>query len=620
MSNLLKSKILLGVMIFGVMFAGAVVVKTASAADCDLGTVTLKQGMSGTAVTCLQTKLAVTPMTGYFGTITKGKVMAFQSANQLVADGIVGNITKAALGMVTTSGTLPAGCTSNTGYSTTTGASCAATTLPAGCTSTVGYSSTTGAKCDSTTGGSTALTGGAGDITVTDTGTDVKDEVAESKTEKVLGFKVEADGSDISLNSVKVAFQEQGDNAKSYRLADYAESVDVYMGSTKVGSADVADFSKDATRYTKSIALSDAVVKEGAKSTFYVVVKAVSNLDSADYSKIWDVALTDYRYEDATGLVSSENLVTASQNLSVSSVYQDFSFESLASASDVKLTISKASTSPALGNIEVSDSTSTSDVKLLEFKLKAAGSDMSFDQVKVVLDSTGATTALMVDELVLKQGSDEIASTDTIGVSGATTTFDLDDTYTIDADSTDTFVVYAKIKKVCSTAACVATPNSYFTQGDTLKASLSTTGIEVENENGDVVTDESGSAVGSAQAFYYDGAIVTYVSESFTAENSTDNIDGTISLKFKVESFGDSQIVLADDGTDLTYSLTGATETDAVLTSSDLVADSNDFTVEAGDSATFTLSVKFATTTGFVRLELTDVAGTTVANVKTAAH
>ena len=47
--------------------------------------------------------------------------------------------------------TYPAGCTSGTGYSSTTGQPCTGvvvtTTYPAGCTSSSGYSSTTGASC-----------------------------------------------------------------------------------------------------------------------------------------------------------------------------------------------------------------------------------------------------------------------------------------------------------------------------------------------------------------------------------------------------------------------------------------------------------------------------------------
>ena len=99
--------------------------------------------------------------TTFFGDATLSAVQRYQTLNSISpAAGYVGPITRASLNAnlstfaaVTTN--LPAGCTSTSGYSSTTGVKCdsnvTTTTLPAGCTSTAGYSPTTGVKCDSTT-------------------------------------------------------------------------------------------------------------------------------------------------------------------------------------------------------------------------------------------------------------------------------------------------------------------------------------------------------------------------------------------------------------------------------------------------------------------------------------
>ena len=61
-----------------------------------MGSVTLKRGSSGPDVAELQEFLGM-ESDGKFGPITESAVVAFQSANKLVADGIVGPLTFAAI-------------------------------------------------------------------------------------------------------------------------------------------------------------------------------------------------------------------------------------------------------------------------------------------------------------------------------------------------------------------------------------------------------------------------------------------------------------------------------------------------------------------------------------------
>src|SRR3989344_8929912 len=166
-----SKKFLLGLTVFAVMFVvgGAIVLNTPTGASAQtvvsgptfVYSGTLRFGMSGSPVVTLQMALnhanAGVPMLvtdGKFGPMTLAAVKKFQISKGLVADGIVGPKTGAALAAATMVAIpiLPAGCTSTVGFSPITGVRCDSLVgvgLPAGCASTVGFSPITGVRCDS---------------------------------------------------------------------------------------------------------------------------------------------------------------------------------------------------------------------------------------------------------------------------------------------------------------------------------------------------------------------------------------------------------------------------------------------------------------------------------------
>jgi peptidoglycan hydrolase-like protein with peptidoglycan-binding domain len=626
MSNLLKSKFLLGVMVVAIMVVGFAVASTASAADCTMSGATLRVGASGADVICLQSKIGATA-DGKFGPMTKAAVMAFQASNGLVADGVVGTLTRTALMNIQLAGTtFPAGCTSTTGFSTTTGQSCAVvSTLPAGCTSTVGFSPTTGAKCDGGTSPVGPLTGDVGSVDISSTSTDVEDVAIEGQATKMLGFKVEASDSDVSITNLKVTLENTDAPASPYRLTNYVDSVDIYMGSTKVGSADVSDFSKSGYVYTETISLSNAIVKMGSsnKATFYVVINAASSIDTSNMvggaqPARLNITVTNLRFLDGSGAIMTEGTVGSITAPATGS------FDSLASAGDLKLYISKGSM-PVEGTVTVSNTGSTSNIKLNEFKLKATGDDLSFGQLTFAVDAVMGTNANpvtnMISDLELKQGTNSLSGTYTFctGVFPACTggdiydettdtvsqitgvKFVLDDTYTISQDSTDTFGVYAKIADI-----------SDFTSGS-LKVSLPVTGIDTENSNGDTGIAESGSATGAIQTFTADAAVVGNYSWAV-------NTSGTmLDFFFTVDnSEGDTafDVVTADVNDTLGSGSTGIIRIDSNVYETDL---QGVVTWYSGDTVTPTASTKYTVASGDsatfrIRYSLGDTNATAITN------
>ncbi|MDD5050897.1 MAG: peptidoglycan-binding protein [Candidatus Pacebacteria bacterium] len=493
-------------------------------------------GSTGADVTALQTWLIANGFsipagaTGYFGSQTQSAVAAYQTSVGITpAAGYVGPITRAKLnegGSV--SGNFPAGCTSASGYSSVTGQPCAPIGFPAGCTSAAGFSSTTGMPCTgasgfpagctsasgfSTTtgqscsggsngGGSGSLSGGAGDVTITKA-SDVESEVKEGDSNtKIADFKVKAEGSDVSVSSVKVTLVNDDTNSSS-RLNRYADQVTIWEGSKKVGSADVSDFTKTGTSYSKSISLSGATVNENAKVDFFVAVTAIDHIDGADATNDWNVTVTQVRFEDSTGAI-----LTADVPSSLTDTGENFMFQSLANSGDVKMHISTVG--PTTQDVTVSDTGPTSDVPLLYITLRAEGSDMTFSELPITVNTTGVTKDnMMISNFRLVEGKNDASGNEidsqvasSTGTDGGVTFTSTDDV-TIADGSTKTYTVFGKVKQIGDTSAS----STSFDQGDSISVSMNVGGTNFEDKNGDAA-DTSGSASGDTQTLKSQGISV----------------------------------------------------------------------------------------------------------------
>lgn len=492
---------------FTKFFVGAVValaITAGAASAAYMHTVTLKYGSRGTQVSELQAALNVTPATGYFGPKTKAAVMAFQAANGLKADGVVGPMTGAKIAGGSSTGGSTAVC-------------------PAGWT------------CTPAGGSSTTLTGGAGNLaTATVLSTYSNEKVGEGDVNhKVFGVEYKADaGSDLNISSMKITLK-QGNSSGSKRLNRYMSNVSVWdAAGNKVGSAVVSDFSEDSNVYTKTIALSNAVVKKDTKARFYVAVDGISNIDSTDLSNnSWTVSLLNTRYSDATGAILTD---------STASLTKTFQFQSLATANDLELQTSLASGNLKAQTVKVSTTSDTNGVELLKFTMKAKGGEMHISSIPVYLSTSETDLDQVTGNLTLKINGDSFDETvTTSAASTATITFDNLD-FDIAAGDTVTGTVYADINDIES---------STFDEGTTLSASIRSAdiaNIDVEDANGDqlVSGDRTGSAVGESMTFRSTGVNVVMGTPtiSYTANSgqAASYDSATYTIPVAVTSFGNT--------------------------------------------------------------------------------
>ena len=461
----------------------------------------------------------------YFGNLTKSALAAFQVANGISpAVGYFGPITRSAISLM-----IPVG--SGTGSGTG--------TLPAGCTSTAGYSSTTGVKCDST-GGTSApvgLEGGAGSINDVDYVSGINnEEVGEGEDDQeVAGIRIEADdGSDIEITAVNLNFSKSTGATHDFRK--YADEVSIWLDGEELARLDGDEFTDD-NGYDKTVTLDlGGVIDAGEKGDLVVKVSGINNMDSADEGDTWTLEFESVRFKDGSGAIISDSS-TGDIN---DGAGRSFTFNSFAAAADVELKAAKSSDSPDSQVINVDDTNDTDDVELLVFTLEAKGSDIEIKDLPInFATSTGgtATTLAHVASAVYLEidGTkfSELSSAAVVGSAGATVTFD-DIDMTIEEGDKVTVRVLADIEDT----------GANFVDGDQLTASYTASNrasADIEDETGEDLpdADKTGTALGDAQAFYDVGVVASDFSWSYSvAEGETADDDvGTFTLKFTVEAF-----------------------------------------------------------------------------------
>jgi peptidoglycan hydrolase-like protein with peptidoglycan-binding domain len=471
-------------------------------------------GASGADVTCLQQALIAggfsipAGATGYFGEQTRSAVAAWQASRGVSpAAGYFGPISQAswnlnAPGTPTTPGTPPS---------------------------------------------SGGLQGGAGDITVTERSSGTQNDVLEGENDvRVLGFDIQAEGSDVRITSVRVELNHTGNGSR--RLERYADEVCIFMGNRSVGCAEVRDFSRSSNVYSRNIPV-DAIVRNNNTERFYATVSALRNVDSNDVGENWVIGVGTIRFTDATGAIITDTTgdgVSGGDNGPISAT---FTFEDLTSTGDVRLRVTEddADVNDAR-TIQVSETSDTNNVELLSFNIEARGSDMELESMVFEISSSGAGVTEIANDFRLMMGNTEVGraiidrdcdgGNDGFGINADTDIcvriVDLDDdNAVIDRGDTEGFTLVADINDL----------EGNFTAGDSFTSvTLNASDIEAENENGDTVTNLTGSANSGPFTFQSSGLTATVTSTPTPtilqgAADITSDDRGQFVMEFNVTAF-----------------------------------------------------------------------------------
>ncbi len=640
MSNLLKSKAAKAV--FGLAVFVAVLAAASVASAYTFTPPTLRVGSTGTAVMELQKILnaggyanPALVTDGSFGQKTATAVMAWQAAAGLTADGVVGPASMAVLnGGTSVSGNFPAGCTSASGYSTTTGMACnsgPSAGLPAGCSSTAGYSSTTGTKCDSNTSSSGGnLSGGETSISnvKTTSADDTSIKEGASKAD-VATIKFTVKDADAQLTRADIVFEANGgnDETKPWKVFDTVYLMD---GSKELGSMDSSsksdwdETSSGSGIYRVRMSGLAANFKEGVHAELTVAADVTDSIDGIDDGEDWDVYIDDTNSSTGLRFVDGAGINTVDNGTGTAS----FSLEASGANSD--LTITKDSSTPAAGTLQVDETSSTTET-IAVFKIKADsdGGDVKIDNFPVTITTGGSDNDEIVDDITLVIDGTTYSTDDTPDADSSTTfnfTDIEDDDVVIDAG--DTMKVTVKIKFKSQNAGGYA-------NSDTIYATSAADENDFEDaDTGDDIGNVSGTPSGNTMQLYATGLTVSNFkvigsNPIVTTNNAGENTKLAWKVSFDVSAFGDTfyipkaieQGATIAGASGLSYTMydetagsvtTAGTESASTLSSSASDTDfSGYYTVDEGDTKTFTatMSEQIGTITAghYVHLQLTQV-------------
>ena len=424
---------------------------------------------------------------GYFGTLTKNALAAFQVANGISpAVGYYGSVTAAKVNAMAMGGT-------------------------------------TGGNTSGNTSGS--LAGGEASLESFDFSAGDDSDVEEGASAEIAEIEFDVEDGDVRVNRIDLALVADGGNDETDPW-DTFESLRLLVDGKEIAEADLSDEGEYLDEDLGTIRLSnlDFIVDEGDTANIVVEITTQNSVDGADTNAAdWTINVEDdgIRATDAEGI---------EQYIGADNEEVDFSVE--VEGDGEELNVSTSSDDPESETLKVEDDSKSDQYTIFAFDLEAEESDVELDQITLVATTSG-TTSNMISDLVLEIDGEEFTDW-SYASSSATTTrsivFDIDGDFTIDADSEVTVVLKAEFK---------AANVTNYSSGATIAVGI--TGGAVEGEGADDV-DSTGSASGDAHTLATEGIMVELDTKSADSTGTDDTV-GEFTFVVDVTAFEEDAFV-----------------------------------------------------------------------------
>lgn len=555
-----------------------------SSASCEAIAAPLTMGSTGANVTALQNRLIAdgeaiaAGATGYFGMQTKAALASWQGKNSVSpAVGYYGPLTAAAM---------------------------AADCTPAD------------EDTDEDTSSDELQGEGTLDVFEIDDASDT-DVQEGAEDAEIAELTLEATDGDIELSRMEIALTTGG----SEDPWDVFETITLWVDGDMIAEVTADDEDEYLNETDGTLRFSDiGLVLMEDEEVDVVVAATVQGSVDGTLPAAWSLGVEEVRYFDADG-VADDDSSTGDINSAVSA---DFDIVVKGDGEELKFSI--GDNSPEATDIIVDDTSKTNGVTILEYTIEAQEGDIDLNNLVVRVDTSASTTAVVDDIMVVIDGAEfdaealvatnkgTISATESRYVDNNVTNdsvwyaFDIDGDVTIDMDEEVTVEVIADLKA----------QSGNYSNGSTILAQV--TSVErgaTDAEGADNVATFSGTAVGETHTMVAEGIVVPV--DGFTATVDTLGQDDTIgeyTLKFEVTAI-EGDFYITDnaatstgvvDGVRYTIDPAAAGSATAVLESTGDEDTSGVFTVQEGETETFTLTVTYdPAAAGSFRVQLEEV-------------
>lgn len=447
--------------------------------------------------------------------------------------------------------------------------------------------------------------------------------VYEGDDQQVIGWKYEAQDSDLRTERVRIRFD--ATSTSDNKPWKWLDEVCLWHGDDEVACEDAdtsADWSEAVTNiYEKTFAGLEEITREGDDSEFFIAVKTSSAIDSVMDGDVVTVTLqvNAVRAEDAAG----EDVDGPSSVLT-----ETFTFDT-----DPQGTLEMTIDSDENENhvVEVDATNDTDNVTLLTWDFEVDDGAVTITDLAVDLTSTNSATGDVGDQLaslsLYKDG--DLVKTESVSSAAVDSTITFDNIDVTQDEGTEEWMIKGKVKNI---------DGSTFVEADGVQLNIDNADVTAEAGNGDTVTATGGTITGGQAVFYTEGIMVEFVSASAskTVDGSAGAVDdqGEFIIRFDVTAFG-SDIYVPDGATSTTvtaggnagasYTLTDGTVTtteSGTLDHDGTNGSNSSFKVGKGNTQRFTMTTQVTASTGttdFVKTVLSGILWST-SDLSTGAH